>query len=149
MSTNKKSPAGAGTLAGGQKQMAGGPLTSHCQLTTESDRPQGKIAPLLGRGEENAIPTERLLGMTGLRSSRELRKQIRLERVSGLLILSSVRGRGGYFLPADGEQGRQEIQQYTSTLRARALNTLAVLRAARQALRELDGQVAIKDGLGE
>ena len=100
------------------------------------------VAPLLKYGEENSITTEELLLLTGFHSARELRAQVRRERENGQLILSTVRGNGGYFLPAAGEQGFREIEAFISTVRSRAVHSLAILSAARRALRNLEGQFA-------
>lgn len=113
--------------------------------TTTNLRKQGLIASMLPRGEENAIPSAKLVQLAGVRSARELQNQIAQEREAGALILSTCRGGGGYFLPSDGEVGKREIAAFVATLRARALNTLRALKAAREALEGLDGQVSLDD----
>lgn len=108
-----------------------------------------KVSPLLGHGEENAVSTAQLVKRLGLRDSRSLRALIERERAEGALILSTVRGGGGYFLPSsDRFQARGEIAGFVSTVRARALNSLKALRAARRALKECDGQSRIEEGEG-
>ena len=57
-------------------------------------------------GAENAIPTRTLVKLTGL-SVRDLRAQVAREREAGALILA--KGDGGYFLPDEGEKGRDEL----------------------------------------
>lgn len=94
-------------------------------------------------GEENAITTADLLRLTGLRNARELRAQISKERGEGHLILSSCRGRGGYFMPSEGAEGRAEVERFCATLRARAVNTLRALQSARKALGVLEGQLEL------
>ena len=81
-----------------------------------------------------------MLKLTGLRSVRQLQDEIAREREAGAVILSTCHGRGGYFLPADGDEGREEIAAYLRTLRARALNTLRGMRSALRALEVLEGQ---------
>lgn len=100
---------------------------------------------MLLQGEQNALPSGELVRLTGFKSVRELQNEIAREREAGALILSSCRGGGGYFLPAPGEAGQREISAFVATLRARALNTLRVLKAAREALEGLDGQVSLDD----
>lgn len=112
---------------------------------TPSARKQGFIESLLLQGEENALPSGELVRLTGFKSVRELQNEIAREREAGALILSTCRGGGGYFLPAPGEAGQREIGAFVATLRARALNTLRVLKAAREALEGLDGQVSLDD----
>lgn len=103
----------------------------------QADQLQG-IASLLRHGRENAISTAQLVQMTGHRNARQLQKQIEAERAAGALILSS--SRGGYYLPGEGAQGRAEILAYKKTLYARAINTFRAAKAARLALKVLDGQ---------
>lgn len=103
------------------------------------------VHELLGHGQANAIPTAELVKLTGCTSARDLQAHIAAEREQGHLILSSCRRGGGYFLPADGPDGRAEIAAFCATLRARAINTLRILRDARRALAELDGQESLLD----
>ena len=104
------------------------------------------IASLLLHGEENALTTVELVKLAGLKSPRELRAQIERERTAGALILSTVRNKGGYFLPSfDPEQGRQEIGAFIKTVHARAVNSQRILRAARRALRECLGQIDVDE----
>ena len=41
-----------------------------------------------------------LMSVLGLANTRQLREAINFERMHGALILSTVRNRGGYFLPS-------------------------------------------------
>lgn len=102
---------------------------------------QVKVAPLLGHGEENAVPTAELVNRLGLRDSRKLRALIEQERAEGVLILSTVRGSGGYYLPSsEPSQAREELAAFIRTVHARAVNSQRALRAARRALRVCEGQ---------
>ena len=94
------------------------------------------IASLLPCGEENAIKTKELLRLTGFSTSRELQEQIHAERRAGALILSKCHDGGGYFMPSEGERGKTEIRAFERTLRRRAANTFAALKAAKAALKE-------------
>lgn len=95
------------------------------------------IEGLLPFGRENAVTTEQLVRMTGCGSARELQQRIAHERERGAIICS---GSGkGYWRPKD----RQEIEQFIKTMKARALNTLKVIRSARQALKVPEGQQSI------
>ena len=110
---------------------------------------QVKVAPLLGNGEENAMSTLQLVKRLGLRDSRTLRTLIERERADGVLILSTVRGGGGYYLPSsDPSQARDEIAAFIRTVHARAVNSQRALRAARRALRECEGQERIEEEKG-
>ena len=104
------------------------------------------VAPLLGHGVENAVKTAELIQTLGFRDRRQLRALLERERADGVLILSTCRGGGGYFLPSkDPAQARDEIAAFVHTVMSRSLNSLAILRAARRALRECTGQLAISD----
>ena len=118
---------------------------SYNDFTTARPQKQGLVESLLLEGEENATPSSELVRLTGCKSVRELQNQIAHERETGALILSTCRGGGGYFLPAPGEAGQREIAAFVTTLRARALNTLKALKAAREALQSIDGQVTLDD----
>ena len=121
-----------------------GASVSVSNSTIEKNKMQGKIASLLSRGEQNAVTSADLLRLAGLHSPRALRSQIEKERAAGALILSTVRGHGGYFLPsADPTQGREEIEAFIRTVSTRAVNSQKTLKAARRALRECVGQVEV------
>lgn len=115
-----------------------------------TDKQKFPVAALLGKGEENAIPSRRLLAMSGLGNNRSLRIEIEKERAAGALILSTCRGRGGYFLPVnDGEEGKREIERYVATLTARASSTFRTLKTARAALGGDPDQFTIEAMLGD
>ncbi len=104
---------------------------------------EGLISKLLPVGAEAAISTEELVQATGL-FIRKLRAVVAAERSSGALILSSRGKGGGYYLPSPGAQGQQEIIEFIRTNEKQARSMFAVLRAARAALNEIDGQQRIK-----
>lgn len=109
------------------------------------ENPEKRVAPLLGHGAEKAIPTAALVAALGLKDQRQLRLLVERERAAGIIILSSVRGRGGYYLPAeDPVKAREEITGFIHTVHARAVNSQRALRAARRALRGCEGQIEIK-----
>lgn len=109
-----------------------------------------RVAPLLGHGVENAMKTSELMRALGFHDRRQLRTLLEHERAEGVLILSTCRGGGGYFLPSeDPAQARDEIAAFVHTVMSRSLNSLAILRAARRALRECNGQLVINDRGGE
>ncbi len=103
------------------------------------------VFDLLPRGEENALPSRDLAKLVGCKSVRDLQSLIADERDAGNLILSTCRHGGGYFRPADGEQGKREIAKFIATLQARALHTLAAVKTARKALDGVAGQFAFND----
>lgn len=142
---NKKEnarPAGGAAERAEQMTALHGTSNPVSDLITKKAASQGMIASILPHGKENAISAKKLCEMSGIETTRQLQKRIAAERKDGALILSSASG--GYFLPSDGEQGREEIIEYVATLCARAINTLRTLRPAKQALSVLAGQEAIE-----
>lgn len=120
-----------------------GKLSAQNYSTTSSKNQL--IFDLLPIGEGNAISSRDLADLVGAASVRDLQNRIAEERDQGNLILSTCRHGGGYFRPSPGPAGQAEISAFVSTLRARALNTLKVLRAAKAALSGLDGQMDLDD----
>ncbi len=143
MNGNEKAPSGVGTPNEARTE-TGGVLVSCTKHTTGQARAQGKIERLLKVGEQNAIKSRDLICLAGLKNERNLRDAIAAERASGALILSTNRAPFGYYLPAPGEQGRREIESFIKTVHARACNTQLALRAARRALRQIDGQLEME-----
>ena len=107
-----------------------------------AEAPAQGVAAFLGHGEENAISASLLAALTGCRSQRQLRRRVAAERARGALILSNTRT--GYYLPDRGEKGRQEIRRYELTMKRHARSTFKAIRAARRALKQIDGQEEIK-----
>lgn len=101
------------------------------------------IFDLLPQGEENAVASKVLADLVGASSVRDLQHMVAFERERGALILSTCKG--GYYRPADGEQGQREIAAFIQTLRARALNTLRAIKTARKALEGVEGQLDLDD----
>lgn len=118
------------------------PNSSQVNSTTANSKMQS-VFDLLPCGKDNAIDTKTLVQFAGCRSSRDLQNLIAAERANGKLILSS--SKGGYFKPAPGRQGREEINDFIKTLRARALHTLAALKSAQTVIGEVDGQLDLAD----
>ena len=133
MTENKK----ARSAGGAAKQAAGcdrGGQQSRTQYNTEQKQ-KTSIFDLLPVGAEYAISRRQLSAITGL-PDRRLRRQIAEERKAGLLILSSTAEvGGGYFRPAD----TQELRRWVAMMTAHINATLAVIRAAREALAAAEG----------
>lgn len=81
-------------------------------------------------GAENAVSRRQLSAITGI-PDRQLRRRIAEDRKAGLLILSSTAEvGGGYFRPAD----TQELRRWVAMMTAHTNATLAVIRAAQEAI---------------
>ena len=121
---------------------------NHCS-TAAGDRQAGFVESLLPHGEAHAVTTAQLVAMCGYHSARELQQQIERERLSGSLILSKAGAGGGYFLPAEGEAGQLEIAAFVRTVHARAVNSLRTIKAARDALKNAEGQTSFFEEVGD
>ena len=145
--TMKKGRPGGGTP---KRPTVHNPLPENSEplfnCSTAPTTAQGPVSKFLRHGEANATSSHDLVGLVGCGTVRQLQGLIKSERDNGVLILSSTTG--GYFLPSDGPTGRDEIQQFVDTLRARALNTLRTMQPARMALDILDGQLMYDDAGG-
>ena len=108
--------------------------------TTRSGTVQSFFQCVLPKGAENAIKTAELCRMMGIKDQRALRKMISDERALGAVILS---GDTGYFLPDDGEKGRQEAAAFIATVTAKGANTIKAVRSAQAFLDRLPGQIEI------
>lgn len=140
VNTKEKALTGAATSVRTAMETAAGKAAIPC-YNNSTDVPNAQsIFDLLPRGEVNAVPSKTLAELSGCRSVRELQYRIAAERKDHL-ILSTCRNGGGYYAPARGKAGRAEITAFISTLRNRALNTLAALKTAQAALQEMDHEV--------
>jgi len=101
------------------------------------------VSELLNRGKENAVTTEELLRACHFENRRELTLQIANERAAGALICSRTSGKGGYYLPAD----RAEVQDFINSMSSRARNTFKAVKAAREYLKQIDGQMSLETDL--
>ena len=140
MSRKRKAAPGVATIGSGKEEQireAAINLPGN-EYTTRPERVQGRIESLLLCGAENAIPAKKLAEIVGVKTSRELRQLIERERNNGALILSSVRGRGGYYLPAEGSASKAELQAFDRTNTARIKSLAKMLRAVRKALKEME-----------
>lgn len=137
MSIKKESAASVATTGSGDENHLLGDVAYY---TKNQDINQGIVSHYLQKGAENAILAKDLAKMIGISSIRFLQVVISRERQDGILILSSDKG---YFLPDDGEKGREEIKRFVTTYRAMALSTLRILKTANRALRNAEGQYSL------
>ncbi len=79
-------------------------------------------------GEENAMTTETLMELTGLRP-RVIRRRVKDERQKMRFIASTRKGKGGYYIPATDEEKRVFLEKRAAACR-RALAVLHNLKKA-------------------
>ena len=116
-------------------------VTLQVDNTMQSGRVQGLFERILPKGAENAVSTPGLLKVLGLSDQRVIRKLISEERAAGAVILSNG---NGYFLPDEGEKGRQEAAAFIATVKAKGKNTLRAARSAEDYLQTLPGQMEME-----
>ena len=96
----------------------------------------------LKRGKRNAISRRELMRLSGIDNERRLREDIAKRRSEGQIICSSFNGKnGGYYLP----ENRQEIEEFLLSMEKHAKNTFNAIKAARKALKQIDGQMVIDE----
>lgn len=118
MSATEKAHPIAATMerAAGAAAFSGAAISYLDSNTADGDR-QPKIADLLCRGQENAVPLRNLESMTGL-DGRTIRAMIATERRAGIAVLSD--NATGYYLPANEE----EKARFVRSMRHRAKEIL-------------------------
>lgn len=99
------------------------------------------VQELLSRGKENARTTKELIQACGFSDKRELTKQVARERAAGAIICSTTSDGGGYYLPAT----RSEVMEFVESMNNRAIRTFKAIKAAREYLKQIDGQISIND----
>lgn len=93
------------------------------------------------QGYRNRISSEKLLKTGGFRNVRALRAAIRRLREKGAIIAATKTDGGGYFVPVE----REELMAYVHAAEKQGASTFAPLKAARENLREGEGQIDIYD----
>ena len=112
------------------------------------------ISEVLRHGEQNALSKAEIRRMIGRPlTDREIGQQVRREREQGNLILSTVRGRGGYFLPScDPQTAYKELTNCLETIESRARNSFSPLKCLKTERKRLaavlSGQLSFNDGSG-
>ena len=101
----------------------------------ESKEVMRLIAELLHEGYGNRVSREQLMRETGL-SVRDLRQQVRDERLSGILILSTKGPGGGYWLPGNLE----EMKAYERWARSEADSLDDILKPLQREIKKLEDE---------
>lgn len=128
MSTNKKTR--PDTAIPEREKMGaetGQDTTSTNDSTTATDCRQIRIADLLLKGEENALPLRHIKQMVNL-PGREIRKQIQLERLQHIPILAN--NKSGYYLAGND----RERERFVRSMKRRAAEIVKVADAVEKAV---------------
>lgn len=128
---NKKCAAGAATPNSALALQCG---SSSClNESISQQRPEGNsLIDLLPHGKAHAVSMAHLADYFGT-SERDIRAMIHRARCEGSIIAGDS---SGYYLP----ETREELTKWYRLARKRSLSGLKALKAARQQLRELEGQ---------
>ena len=105
-------------------------------MTKKNDKNE-RLFAMIPEGEGNALHMSELSARLGM-EDREVRKRILDLRKAGYLIVASV---NGYFRPTT----RGEIRKFYHQRKKSAISTLQSVKAAREALKALEGQLDLSD----
>ena len=97
------------------------------------------IEEFIPYGRKNAVKRADLVNMIGL-SDRLVRKLIEDARQSGVIIINMQDGRG-YYRP----EKREDLEYYIRQEEGRAKSIHRNLKAAKKALREIEGQLTLDE----
>ena len=95
------------------------------------------VTDYISKGQGNAISAQKLAGLCGYSSARQLQKAIQVLRRETVILSSNE----GYFLPGNDA----EVCDFIKTLESRARGTFAALRTARRYLRRVPGQTILEE----
>ncbi len=96
------------------------------------------IKEKLKYGAENVTSNEELQILTGL-SHREVVATVSQERKQGTPILSTTKGKGGYFMPdTNPEKASREIRDCIRTIERRAKNSFIAVQTLKKEADRLD-----------
>ena len=93
---------------------------------------------ILLHGERNAVSAVYLVNRLGLKDTRDLRLAVSSARANGQIICS---GKAGYYIP----ETREELKRFIRKMETMATSTLKALKSAREALKQIEGQLSIDD----
>ena len=97
-----------------------------------------KLLEHIPSGNQNAVSVQRLAELTGARSERCLRADVRELRKAGELICSSP---GGYYRPAT----RAEIADFIERMEGHAIGVFQAIKSAREAMKQMEGQQSFEN----
>lgn len=101
-----------------------------------------ELTGLIPQGKSNRITTRELMRKAGFSDIRSLRHAISSARKDGAIIAATKADGGGYFIPA----GREELVTYVREAEKQGASTFAPLKAAREKLRQIEGQQELATG---
>lgn len=138
MKQNKKVPANAGTNARTKEKSEHESSFTVNYNANLPDFQEGirQLLAILPTGRENAVKARKLAAALGLRT-RDLTRLVHDARAAGAVILSAFSDNGGFFLPAPGQIGIDEISDFVASMDKRARQIFVAAKSARSALKNV------------
>ena len=133
MRTTEKPTPGGNRGRAETEQTTGRASVSVSKNNTDAARSQGLISKFLLYGQQNAVPLQQLVKMSGL-DSRTARRMIEIERRTGTPICSD--NAHGYFLARDSA----ELGRFVRSMQHRAAEIWKTARALDDTLQQASGQ---------
>lgn len=103
-----------------------------------------ELLEYIPHGKKNRVSGWELQRVGGYKNIRVFRDVIRRLRKNGEIIAATKSNGGGYYIP----DSREELAEYIREAEKQGASTFAPLKAAREKLREGEGQVDICDLVG-
>lgn len=144
MGTIKKPLSSVAALKSGEGEEEQGEALLQGDFITERKRSQEEclLEKYLRQGADQAIKADVLADLIGV-NKRQIGIIVSKARENDAIILSSG---DGYFLPSEGEKGREEAKHFINSVSKRAANTFAALQSAKRFLSIVPGQQIIEGG---
>lgn len=103
-----------------------------------------RISDYIPTGKRNAVTIDKLKAETG-RTSREIARLIREERISGKIILTSSAG-GYWLLDKTENDATEQLKRFIAYMDSK--NTFSAVKSAKIALKELENSAQVQiDGV--
>lgn len=103
-----------------------------------------ELLEYIPHGKKNRVSGCELQRVGGYKNIRVFRDVIRRLRKNGEIIAATKSNGGGYYIP----DSREELAEYIREAEKQGASTFAPLKAAREKLREGEGQIDICDFVG-
>lgn len=103
-----------------------------------------ELLEYIPHGKKNRVSGCELQRVGGYKNIRVFRGAIRRLRKNGEIIAATKSNGGGYYIP----DSREELAEYIREAEKQGASTFAPLKAAREKLREGEGQIDICDFVG-
>ena len=138
MSAKEKPAHGGNRERAEAEKTTGRASLSLSQYNTVGQRPQGPISRFLLFGQQNAVPLQQLVKLSGL-DNRTARRLIEIERRAGTAICSD--NRCGYFLA----ENEAELWRFVRSMQHRAAEIWKTARSLDDSLQQVIGQERVEE----